>query len=516
MTTNSLSSDYFYPAHSNVFALINLPEVVKGALFSRYSRSPDSLKIILEREFLTLGEDKAEAFYDRVLGAYGDDSVAELGGAHIAIEGVSDLVATEILSSRIGISPLAKSTRYVDFSLTTGEDLPYYIPSQTRANPGALNLYCNIADDLFDTYNKLLPLVIEKLRLSYPQTESPRAYERALKAQALDLLRGLLPLGTKTNLGLYGNGRAFEYLIIKLNASQYPEAQDIAAKIKTALDGVISPFVKRAEGPRGVAYSNYLKQIAAIGPQTLPPKLTSANLVSRQPTNSEVRLIRHPQENTATIEAVTGILYQSSNKSFFEINQWVNELDADRLEEILTQYSSHRSSRHQRPGRGLELVDYCFEIVADIGAYRDLHRHRLCTEIKQDYSTELNYVYAPQLFEMGPEIFETYYRCLNRARTAALILPESKWGDNLDLEYLLPMQYQCRWLHKMNLREAIHLIELRSQPQGHISYRQIAWAMYEEINRVNPTIAKTLFTFVDRSDVNLSRLAAENKQEKRN
>lgn len=505
------TSRHFYPPDSNVFALVDLPEVVKGALFSRYSRSPDSLKDILAKEFTIEGEGKAEAFYDRVLGAYGDDSVAELGGAHIAIEDVSDVVAQEILASRIGISSLAKSTRYVDFGKTR---TPYFTPVDIDKDACAAQLYHATMRSLYQTYNNLLPRVFDRLKQSYPQLDvSSGAYSRSIHSKALDLIRGLLPLATMTNLGLFGNGRAYEYLIVKLSASVHVEAHDLARKLKVALDGTIAPFVKHSTGARGLAYRDYLEDLRFLTGKEMPLELRDfdplVNDLSSHLTGVEI--VNY--DVLATESVVEGIVYPGSNKSFAEVESFVASLNGSDKHDILKAYASERSSRHQRPGRALELTDYTFEICTDIGAYRDLHRHRLTTELCQGMTAALGYEIPSELITLGCDIAEDYAIALDGAKSAFDRLVERKFDRSA--AYVLPMAYRCRWLHKMNLREAVHLIELRSQPAGHINYRQIAWAMADEIATVTPLLASQL-RFVDRSSSQLGRLKAEIRTEEKN
>lgn len=228
-----------------VFCLRNLPEVVKGALFARYSRSTKSLRRLLLDEFITEPESgfaaivsavgdspaaqlvaarQAEAFYERVLIGYGDDSVAELGGAHLACEGVSNIAAKLLEDSRLGLSPLEKSTRYVRFDLPGPDGYLYLREPALMASPFA-ERYTATMDNLFATYSALLGPVQAWLQAQFPRDEAttPRAYRNAIQAKALDLLRGLLPMATQTNVGLFGNGRAFEYLIIKLAAAPSPK-----------------------------------------------------------------------------------------------------------------------------------------------------------------------------------------------------------------------------------------------------------------------------------------------------
>src|SRR5467141_3209310 len=254
---------YFTNLDRPVFALRNLPEVVKGALFSRYSRTEKSLRRVLLDEFINepdsgfdalaaSGADRddmvavrrAEEFYERVLVGYGDDSVAELAGAHFAVEQASTLAAKALEDSRIGISPLEKSTRYVRFDRRAVDGKYLYYRGSELTSPD----YEPAAEVLFETYSKLVEPATQAIRDHFPQEkgETDRAWKAATRAKALDLLRGLLPAGTLTNLGLFGNGRAFEYLITKMAAHELPECQRLAGDLHRELDAVIPSFVKRA------------------------------------------------------------------------------------------------------------------------------------------------------------------------------------------------------------------------------------------------------------------------------
>src|SRR6202165_3770463 len=254
---------YFTNLDRPVFALRNLPEVVKGALFSRYSRTEKSLRRVLLDEFInepdsgvealagqpTDSDDmvavrKAEEFYERVLVGYGDDSVAELAGAHVAVERTSTLAAKALEDSRIGISPLEKSTRYVRFDRPGPDGRHLFYRGPELAHPA----YEPAADALFTAYSSLVEPVTEAIRARFPLEagETDRAWKSATRAKALDLLRGLLPAGALTNLGLFGNGRAFEYLITKMSAHELPECRRLATDLHHELALVIPAFVKRA------------------------------------------------------------------------------------------------------------------------------------------------------------------------------------------------------------------------------------------------------------------------------
>src|SRR6202022_34957 len=254
---------YFPNLDRPVFALRHLPEGGKGALFSRYSRTEKSLRRVLLDEFINEPDSgfealatgpgdaddmvavrRAEEFYERVLGGYGDDSVAELAGAHVAVERTSTLAAKALEDSRIGISPLEKSTRYVRFDRPGPDGRYLFYRGPELAHPA----YEPAADALFAAYSSLVEPVTDAIRARFPLEagETDRAWKAATRAKALDLLRGLLPAGTLTNLGLFGNGRAFEYLITKMAAHELPECHQLAVDLHRELDLVIPAFVKRA------------------------------------------------------------------------------------------------------------------------------------------------------------------------------------------------------------------------------------------------------------------------------
>jgi thymidylate synthase ThyX len=520
----TLLSNFVTNTDRPIFALRNLPEVVKGALFSRYSRSEKGLRQILLDEFIKVSESgfaeivghsslsngeseasdqivatqKAEAFYDRVLIGYGDDSVAELGGAHIACEEISNIAAKAIEDSRLGLSPLEKSTRYVPFNQKVNGKYRYYRePSIMASSHG--QLYEETLDFLFDTYTDLIEPLIVWIQSQTPRDEntSERAYHQATRAKALDLLRGLLPMATLTNVGLFGNGRAFEYLLVKLAASPHQEVRTIGCSIQAELDKIIPSFVKRAKSDRGTEYSKYL----ADNREKVKVKSQKSKSKNNSSDQTNVRLV--DWEKDAESKLVTAILYPHECRSWEEIAADVATLDNDQKLEIINTYVGDRQSRFHRPGRAFEEVFYTFDFLADLGAYRDLHRHRICTQERQTYTVQHGYVVPPELVAAG--LVDPYRQALARSATAfntiAQDLPSAA-------QYLVPFAYRVRWRMKLNLREAYHFIELRSARQGHPSYREIAQEMYRQIQSVHPNLAAGMH-FVDLSDYHLERLAAE-------
>lgn len=504
-----------------VFCLRNLPEVVKGALFARYSRSTKSLRRLLLDEFITEPESgfaaivsavgdspaaqlvaarQAESFYERVLIGYGDDSVAELGGAHLACEGVSNIAAKLLEDSRLGLSPLEKSTRYVRFDLPGPDGYLYLREPALMASPFA-ERYTATMDNLFATYSALLGPVQAWLQATFPRDEAttPRAYRNAIQAKALDLLRGLLPLATQTNVGLFGNGRAFEHLIIKLAASPFAEARALSEAIQTELDYVIPAFVKRARSERGKAYAAYL---ASIREQAA--KL-AAQLDIAPAEGSEIAVCLVDYDPQAEEKTVAAILYPHLDLPLDAILAHARTMPAHERQAIIAAAVGERASRFHRPGRAFEEPYYTFDILADIGAYRDLQRHRVLTQERQRFTVSHGYVTPPELDLIGVAL--QYRAALEQA--AELVTDLQRDFPN-EAQYAVPFAFRIRWRVKLNLREAYHLIELRSARQGHPAYRQIAQRMFQAISAVHPTLAAGM-RFVDQHDYDLERLAAEQR-----
>jgi len=514
-----------------IFGLRNLPEVVKGALFSRYSRTDKSLRRILLDEFIQAPESgfaaivggaaatgveqlvavrQAEAFYERVLVGYGDDSVAELGGAHVACESISNIAAKALEDSRLGISPLEKSTRYVVFNRKLDGRYRYAREPQIMASRHA-ERYQAALDGLFDAYSALLEPTIAAVRARTPRDAgtSERAYNSATRAKACDVLRGLLPMATLTNVGLFGNGRAFEYLLTRLYASPLAELPALAADMQIALDALIPSFVKRAASERGRAQQAYLRgmreRVAALGDRSWGMRVgsPSAPLSPNPHPASPVTLVEYDRD--AEAKTVAAILYPHTDLPLEQVRALVGGLAAEERLAIIRAYVGERGSRFQRPGRAFEEPYYTFDILADLGAYRDLQRHRILTQDRQRYTIQHGYVTPPELEDAG--LAQTYVQALERAaeavETIGVDLPEPA-------QYAVPMAFRVRWRIKLNLRAAYHMAELRSAPQGHPSYRRIAQAIYERIRAVHPALAEGM-RFVDMADYELERLDAERR-----
>jgi thymidylate synthase ThyX len=512
----------------NVFALRNLPEVLKGALFSRYSRSSLGLRSLLLKEFILneetafnsivqphglMNDDeledqvvaikKAQNFYDRILDGYGDDSIAELGGAHLAIENVSMIAAKALEDCRIGGSPLEKSTRYIYFDQKVNGEYLYY-REPILMTSAYKDLYLDACNHLFDTYGQLIPPLTAIFEEKFPRDSnaSKAAYTAALRAKVLDCLRGLLPAGTLTNMGIYGNGRFFEQMIHKMGCQNLAELQDVGKKAFNELSKIIPSFISRAHTShkhhKGYAqfhenmHGDLKSVIAEHGPK-IPREATPG-----------VRLVASDPESVVKVAAA--LLYGGSEKGLFELQQYCRSLKPDEIASILDAACSARENRRHKSPRALEHAQFTFEINSDFGIYRDLHRHRMLSQERQLLSCNYGY-WLPKEIE-GTDMGKAYCAAMDNAKevfdTIAKELPE-------EAQYVVPMAYNVRWYFHLNLRALQWLCELRSSPAGHPSYRFIAQDLAKQVCKAFPQFER-FFKFVDFEGYDFGRMGQEERR----
>ena len=512
----------------NIYGFKNLPQVVMGAIFAAYSRSPLTAREILIKKFLgdeefirLAGEmkqviegaktqfqlvdpEKAEAFYNRVLVQYGDDSVAELGGTHMAIENVSNVVVKLIEDRRIGVNPLEKSSRYVQFN-EKGNDGNYrYYRGEKVIKSTLGKLYVETMNALFDTYSELIEPLKLHFSQKFPQNEgqSNTAYNAALRAQACDVVRYLLPMGALTNVGIVANGRAYEYMIQCLLASPLPEAHDAAASLLAELREVLPAFVRRIDTDRGQESIEYLRERHEYESSiTLP---SSSYEMESMPS---VRLMQYDKDGETRV--ASAMLFESSNLPLDVLQEQLSQRTKDEVRAIIRSSYPLRKHRTHKPSRAFEHTSYTFDIVCDIGAFRDLHRHRILTQQRQAYTPYLGYFVPQDIIDIGAE--SQYRKVMELAKHTYEKLV-AKFPH--DAQYVVPFGYLMRFTMRMNAREAFHLCELRSTVQGHWSYRFVAQEMAREIQRVHPGIGGGMM--IDWSEgEEMARLKAEVRQEKK-
>jgi thymidylate synthase ThyX len=492
-----------------VFALVNLPETIKGALFARYSRYPGTLRRLYLDEFAAdvpeggrpfEGEEgeRAAGLYERVFMGYGDDSIAQVGGAHVACEWVSNILTKVLQRGRLA-AYLEQSTRYIPYD----EPLPESVGGGHRFyRDNELGPeYAAAMEELFAIYSRSLAEVREWAAERWPRGDEPEAaWQRSIKAKALDLLRGLLPASTLSHVGIFASGQAYEQLLLRMLASPLPEARHFATMILEELKKVMPSFVARVERPdRGGEWISYLER----------RRESAERWVSRlgldRPLDSDAPSVELIEVDGSEEELIAASLFESAGSPERAILDRVRALPPDEQAEIISDLAGDRPNRRHRPGRGWEAVRYRFEIVSDYGGFRDLQRHRMLTCQWQRLSPDLGAGIPDEVREAGAGA--EYERALDISRAEYERLAGAGLPDAAP--YALCLGYRIRYLLDLNAREAMHLIELRSGREGHPTYRAVAQAMHERIASVHPAIAAGM-THVDAStEPRLERIMSE-------
>ena len=521
-------SDHFSNTEGNVFAIITPRQVDRGALMSRYSRTDKSMRRIFLDEFLQ-NKSRGEEFYNRVLLEYGDDSVAELGEAQIAIEGLSNIAVKKIEDRRIGLSYLEKSSRYVAWNKKENGKYRFYRDPEIMKSRFA-DMYEESCNFSFDVYSKNIEPMVNYVREKYPiekysfkdsedgkeklfsklKNESDiksanMVYRGSTKAKALDILRGLLPASTLTNVGITGNGRAFEYLLTVLGSSELKEEQDLASKIKKELDTTIKSFVRRADDKYGNAFQKYLRDI-----KNKSKSVTAKEIKSKPKIGAITKLVDYESEKKSIDTIVTSIMYeQSPSTSYQDILQQVRKMPKEKKIGIVNEFAKIRTNRRHRPSRAFENVYYTFDLCNNFGMFRDLHRHRALTLERQLLTTDHGYNMPSEIRVLGIE--KDFKDCMNKTKET---FDKIRAKHPEQGQYVVNFGYNYPYFMKFNLREACHLIELRTVPQGHADYRRVAQQMFKEINKVHPNLSK-IMKYVDMKEYDLERFESEKRTEEK-
>jgi len=519
---------YFTNLTGPVFAMVNLPEVVKGALFARYSRSPKSLRRLFLDEFLgpggleaaslggaagDAGARRAEQLFERVFVEYGDDSVAQLGGVHLACEGSSNIL-TKVLEWGRLMAYLEQSTRYIPYDDRPDGRYRYHIPAELS---GALReRYVATLDRAFDLYRTWLPKLRAFFEAKFPRdaAESETVYRMTIRAKALDTLRGMLPAATTSNVGIYATGQAYEQLLLRMRAHPLREVRDCADLMLVELRKVIPAFLKRVDVPeRGGIWSTYFEETRR-DTRDVARRLLERGSVVLEPgtaglaTANEVALTDYDPDGEAKV--VAAALYAVSGRPDAELLDIARRMTPDERSAVLEAYVGKRLNRRHRPGRAFERTSYRFDVLGDYGAFRDLQRHRLLTLEWQRLTPRHGSVMPEAIADAGAG--DDWRRVL--AESAELHDAIETAGLPEVASYAVSMAYRVRFYMDMNAREAMHVIELRTTPQGHPSYRRICQAMHRLITARHPAIAAAM-TFADHSSVDLERLEAERAADRR-
>jgi thymidylate synthase ThyX len=504
----ALLTPHFTNLDRPVFALVNLPETVKGALFARYSRYSGSVRRLYLDEFAADApaagrpfdaEEGARAaqLYERVFVGYGDDSIAQVGGAHVACEWVSNILTKLLQRGRLA-AYLEQSTRYIPYDKALpGGGYRFYRDAELGPE------FAAAMDEIFVIYSRSLGTVEEWAADRWPRgdEEPEAAWRRSIRAKALDLLRGLLPAATLSHVGIYASGQAYEQLILRLMASPLPEAREFGGMILTELQQVMPSFVSRVERPdRGGEWISYLQERRA-GTEQWVERLGLGRREEADPAPSVDLLGVEGSE----ADLLAASLFEAAAAPEPQVRAAVDRMGAEERGAMLAAVVGERDNRRHRPGRGFEALRYRFEIVSDYGAFRDLQRHRMLTVQWQRLGPDLGAGVPEEVreagvggeFERALEISSNEYE-----RLAAAGLDELA-------PYALSLAFRIRYVLDLNAREAMHLIELRSGREGHPTYRAVAQAMHEQIAAVHPGVAAAMKFVDDSTEPRLERMMSE-------
>ena len=507
---------YFTNLDRPVFALVNLPEVVKGALFARYSRTHKSLRRLFLDEFVgeldisgdhgvdaTVGLQRAEELYQRVFYEYGDDSVAQLGGVHLACEQASNLL-TKVLEWGRLMSYLEQSTRYLAYDKRLAGRYRFHRDPEVCASPLGAR-YIGELDRMFDAYAAVLGPLQDHFRavLAQPGDVSDFAHRQSIRAKAFDAARGMLPAASLSNVGIYGTGQAYEALLLRMRTHPLTEARSYAAMMLTELRKVIPSFLRRVDvEDRGTAWSDYLATnraaMEAIAGELVPAEAAEGP-------GEVVTLVDFDPD--AETKLITAMLYPYTSLSERRLTDRVLAMSADERVAVVRAYVGDRGNRRHKPGRALERIGYRFDVLSDYGAFRDLQRHRLLTIEWQDLGIGHGFVRPAAVDEagVGARFEESMARSADLYEALAKPFPRQAG-------YAVAMAYRVRYVMQFNAREAMHLIELRSSPQGHPAYRDVVQRMFRAIrDQAGHVAVAEMLRYADLSAGEDGRMAAEQR-----
>ena len=513
---------YFTNLDQPVFALVNLPEVVKGALFARYSRTHKSLRRLFLDEFVldldvtgdstidaTVGLERADELYQKVFFEYGDDSVAQLGGVHLACEQASNLL-TKVLEWGRLMSYLEQSTRYLAYDTRIEGRYRYFRDPDLLASSMGTR-YVGDMDRMFESYAHALPLLQDHFKASRPKSdgESDFVHRQTIRAMSFDAVRGMLPAASISNVGIYGTGQGYEALLLRMRAHPLPEARQYADMMLTELRKVIPSFLRRVDvADRGGAWSAYMANTRSAMEDIAAELIDQSghDMVDGSP---GVHLVDWDPDGENKV--IAAMLYPYTHLPEATLMARVEQMTADERMNVVRAYAGERGNRRHKPGRALERTFYRFDVLSDYGAFRDLQRHRMLTVEWQDLSPLHGYVRPAAVEAAGAD--DLFDRVMDRS---AALYEDLMAEYPRQAPYAVSMAFRVRYVMQLNVREVMHMLELRSAPQGHPAYRRVAQEMYRQISDVAGHRAMaSLFKFMDMSAGDQGRSDAEARTEAR-
>lgn len=503
--------DYLEPiitnTDSNVYAFTGkLSPMTIAAAMARLSRRGDDMRITLLDEFSSRnGGD--EQLLKRVITAYGDDSVQQLVGQHLVVENASNLLTKKIEWGRLA-AYLEQSTRYIYFDKKDEKNnykyhCPSYLDNETE------RLYRSTLDEVFETYSHMVNRLTEYVRhhSSVPKNEQDAAWKGATRAQACDAARTVLPVATKSTVGIFASGQALESLIMRLLSDTLPEANKAGQQILSESRKVIPSFLERVDmDERGVLTMGY-QATTRQNTKRLAGEVLKSNISGD---TEAVTLTDYWPRNE--LEVAADVLFEHTSLSISEIRNQLEKLSVAKKKKIIQTYIGERFNRRHKPGRAFEKIHYSFDILCDYGIFRDLQRHRMVDDLQWQLLTPRYGYEVPGLVQEAG-LSEEFEKCFELS--LKLYSHMQKKGYEEEAQYATLLGHRMRWKLTINAREAYHMLELRSSPQGHPSYRAVAKEIYGKIKEVHPLIASGMKFINKAEDPELTRLASERYTQKK-
>ncbi len=504
---------YFSAVGGDTFVIVGLPPELTGGALARYSRAATGMQLTVVNEFLREdgepSQEKGSALMDRVLNAFGDESVGELEGTHVGFENVSQILTKTIEDRRIGGSPIEQSTRYVKFDQKGQDGRWRYLRPKEIMDSGFAREYEATNDLAFETYAELVAKLSEYFKAQLPESKFEievdrqgkktkvhkdelegeaeekafrTAYSFTIRCAALDVGRCVLPASTLTQVGVHGNGRFFTNLITKMKSGELHEERERGIQLENELNKVIPTYIKRNR--ENSSYSERNKRMRTLAERILPKAAPTAEFVTLAERADYVD------------ELIASMLFPYSKLSLRQITDAVRKLEPKEKESTIEDYIGKRGSRHDRSGRGLEAgYPLVFDLVGSFAEYRDLERHRMLTQQRQMIGCDLGFVMPPEVMEVGMAEKVTNVVTKMEKLNAGLISS----GLIAPSQYATLFNHRIRFMLGMNLREFQHMSELRTQPSGHFSYRKMLMEMTDQVVKRHPWASKAV-GFVDYSD----------------
>ncbi|MGI0141890.1 MAG: FAD-dependent thymidylate synthase [Candidatus Micrarchaeales archaeon] len=504
-----------------------------GALLSRYSRTALTSRRLYLKEFFP-NKSRGREFFDAWLVDYGDDSIQEMvGGLPASCEYVSNVAVKDIEDCRLA-SYIEKSTRYVAFDkkLPNGEYMFYRDPDIMGSRHG--DDYLHLMNGLFDSYSnymeKMMKYISDTNKIEdigfriaskvvkiteltkeieeesgITELDLRKAYENSIKANALDFLRDYLPMATLTHVGISADARSYENMLNKMLSSPLAESRWIANRLSGELKKLVPSLVKRVHDDYGTTLQNFYSERTAHTYKTVSQ--ITHGIVSNEET---VALSEYAGEGTskpderAQVILASAIIYRfSKGTSMRQAAEHAGKMSEVERKNLIKTYIGNRTNRRHKPGRAFENLDYTFDLMGRIGIYRDIQRHRIGTQERQNFGIELGYDTRDAYVEIG--IDDDY-----QSKMASVVDLYNKLlpSNPYQAQYVVTFGFNIRWYYKLNARQLYHLCELRSTHQGHPDYRKLVQDMAMKVKNVHPTVIEPM-TYLDMSEKTLGRLDSE-------